>query len=156
MLYKDFSFPRQTDSDGIRQSIFSGGSTLFDITTSTTSAITVTGNSGLNRTYLCTWRHLPVVFDWSAFKSTIFDKANLLGPCAYVSNRTLIGGALQMVNNQTSAACSVSPSLIQWGSAKYNCPTSESWSGTCSSGLFFWQFNNSDLFDNLRKNHFDL
>lgn len=72
------------------------GNTLLDVTTSTTSNVTFTGNSR--------------------------------------SGRALTGGTIQVANNLTGITCSLTPSSVTWGSASCNCPTSGSFSGTCTSG----------------------
>jgi hypothetical protein len=86
-------------NSGIRRKFTTpAGSVILDLTTSTSSPITVTGNSR--------------------------------------TSRTMTGGALTMLNNLTSVSCSVSPSAITWG-ASCNCPTSGSWSGSCSDSTTF-------------------
>lgn len=69
------------------------GTVKLDITTSTTSAIAVTGN-GRNA-------------------------------------RTMSGGAMLITNNLTAVACSLTPASIAW-TASCNCPTSGTWSGSCT------------------------
>ena len=81
---------------GIKRKFTAGGNTLFDNTTTTNSAITITGS---NRT-----------------------------------NRVLTGGSLRVANNLTNVTCDYVPTNVTWAGTTCNCPTSGSWSGTCSSG----------------------
>lgn len=83
-------------NDGINRRFSLSGTTLFDQTTSVTSAITVTGTSR--------------------------------------TSRVMSGGTLQVVNNLTSVTCSFSPTNVTWAGGTCNCPTSGSWSGTCTDG----------------------
>jgi hypothetical protein len=83
-------------NDGINRKFTLSGTTLFDQTTSVTSAITVTGTSR--------------------------------------TSRVMNGGTLQVVNNLTSVTCSFSPTNVTWTGGTCNCPTSGSWSGTCTDG----------------------
>lgn len=86
----DFSF----ESSGIRRTFVSPkGSTILDITSSTSSPITVSGTTR--------------------------------------AGRVMTGGGLTIVNNLTSVSCSLAPSAVTWV-AGCNCPTSGSWSGSCS------------------------
>lgn len=83
-------------NDGIRRVIASsGGETLFDFTTSTTSAISVSGASR--------------------------------------SGRSISGGALRVTNNASGVYCDFTPSSVTWSSG-CNCPTSGSFSASCSDG----------------------
>lgn len=83
-------------SDGIRRVITVGGSTPYDFTTATTSAITITGTTR--------------------------------------ASRVMTGGAVRVTDNLTSVTCDYSPSNVTWSSSSCNCPTSGSWSGSCSNG----------------------
>ena len=49
------------------------------------------------------------------------------------NNRTLTGGVLRITNNLTAVTCDFTPSALNWSSS-CNCPTSGSWSATCSDG----------------------
>lgn len=82
---------------GIRRVYTSGsGNAIADITTATTSDITI---SGTTRT-----------------------------------NRVINGGVLQVTNNLTNEVCNVSPNNVTWTSGACSCPTSGTWTGTCSTG----------------------
>ncbi|WP_409479383.1 hypothetical protein [Pseudobdellovibrio sp. HCB154] len=82
---------------GIRRVYTSGsGNAIADITTLTTSDITI---SGTTRT-----------------------------------NRVINGGVLQVTNNLTNEVCNVSPNNVTWTSGSCSCPTSGTWTGTCSTG----------------------
>lgn len=84
-------------NSGIRRVYSSGsGSAIADITTATTSDITI---SGTTRT-----------------------------------DRVVNGGTLQVTNNLTNEVCNVSPNNVAWTSASCSCPTSGTWTGTCSTG----------------------
>jgi hypothetical protein len=83
------------ENDGIRRVLAVSGTTLYDFTTTTTSAIGITGT---NR-----------------------------------SGRVMSGGSLRVTNNLSSGTCDYVPSALTWGST-CNCPTSGSWTGTCSDG----------------------
>lgn len=85
------------NNTGVRRT-FTGnnGSVALDMTTQTTSDITLTGNSRLNR--------------------------------------TITGGSLQLTNNLNSQVCTVSPNAVTWTSANCGCPTSGTWTGSCSTG----------------------
>lgn len=81
---------------GIKRKFTSGSNTLFDNTTSTNSAITITGS----------------------------DR----------NNRVMSGGSLRVTNNLSSVTCDYVPTNVTWAGTSCNCPTSGSWSGTCSDG----------------------
>lgn len=81
---------------GIKRKFTAGANTLFDNTTTTNSAITITGS---DRT-----------------------------------NRVVSGGSLRVANNLTSITCDYVPTNVTWAGTTCNCPTSGSWSGTCSDG----------------------
>lgn len=49
------------------------------------------------------------------------------------ATRSITGGALQVTNNLNSQVCTLSPSSVQWTDG-CNCPTSGSWTGSCSTG----------------------
>jgi hypothetical protein len=93
-------------NSGIRRTFVTPkGTTLLDITTSTSSPIVVTGN---NR-----------------------------------NTRSMSGGSLVVANNLNGVSCSLSPSSVAW-TASCNCPTSGSWSGSCSdSSTFSVAFNST-------------
>ncbi len=50
------------------------------------------------------------------------------------ANRVINGGALAVTNNLTNQVCTVSPNNVAWTSTTCNCPTSGTWTGTCSTG----------------------
>ncbi len=50
------------------------------------------------------------------------------------ANRVVNGGALQITNNLTAQVCTVSPNDVTWASSSCNCPTSGTWTGSCSTG----------------------
>lgn len=86
-------------NSGIRRTFVTPkGNTILDITSTTGSAISVTGN---NR-----------------------------------NTRTMSGGSLIINNNLTNVSCTLTPSAVSWTSS-CNCPTSGSWSGTCSDSSTF-------------------
>ena len=82
-------------NDGINRKFTAAGSTLFDQTTTTTTAITVTGTSR--------------------------------------ANRVMNGGSLRVTNNLNAVTCDYAPTNVTWATG-CNCPTSGSWSGSCSDG----------------------
>ncbi|AZZ35938.1 hypothetical protein CIK05_03730 [Bdellovibrio sp. qaytius] len=85
------------NNTGIRRVYTSAsGATLADMTTMTTSDITI---SGTTRT-----------------------------------DRVINGGALQVKNNLTSQVCTATPNNVAWTSMTCNCPTSGTWTGSCSTG----------------------
>ncbi len=84
------------ESDGIRRLFTVSGTTLFDFTSETTSAMTVTGT---NR-----------------------------------GSRVLSGGVLRVTNNSTGVTCDLVPASVAW-TTNCNCPTTGSWTGTCSNGV---------------------
>jgi hypothetical protein len=45
--------------------------------------------------------------------------------------RTMSGGGITIVNNLTSVSCTMTPTSVAWTSG-CNCPTTGSWSGTCT------------------------
>lgn len=49
------------------------------------------------------------------------------------SNRVINGGTLRVTNNLTGVVCDYSPSSVAWSST-CNCPTSGTWSGSCTDG----------------------
>lgn len=49
------------------------------------------------------------------------------------ANRSLTGGTLQVTNNLNGQVCTITPSSVTWISG-CNCPTSGSWTGSCTSG----------------------
>lgn len=83
-------------NDGINRVFTFNSSTLLDQTTSTTSAITITGT---DRT-----------------------------------SRVMSGGGLRVADNLSGVSCTYVPSAVTWSSGACNCPTSGSWTGTCSNG----------------------
>lgn len=50
------------------------------------------------------------------------------------TNRVMSGGSLNVTNNLTSVVCNYVPTNVTWAGGTCNCPTSGSWSGTCSDG----------------------
>lgn len=83
-------------NSGIQRSFTTAaGSVLLDVTTKTTSDISISGSSR--------------------------------------ASRQVTGGVLQVTNNLNGQVCTISPSSVQWTST-CNCPTSGSWTGSCSSG----------------------
>ncbi|MBS1960196.1 MAG: hypothetical protein JST80_12035 [Bdellovibrionales bacterium] len=48
--------------------------------------------------------------------------------------RVVNGGTLRVTNNISGVTCDYSPTAVTWTSANCVCPTSGSWSGTCSDG----------------------
>lgn len=50
------------------------------------------------------------------------------------TDRVVDGGALQVTNNITNEVCTVSPNNVVWTSGNCSCPTSGTWTGSCSTG----------------------
>lgn len=50
------------------------------------------------------------------------------------TSRVMSGGSLNVTNNLTSVVCNYIPTGVTWAGTTCNCPTSGSWSGTCSNG----------------------
>lgn len=81
---------------GIRRVYTAGnGSVVADMTTSTTSDISI---SGTTRT-----------------------------------DRVVNGGSIQITDNLNSQSCTVTPNNVAWTSTSCNCPTSGTWTGSCTT-----------------------
>lgn len=50
------------------------------------------------------------------------------------TDRVINGGLLTVTNNLNSQVCTVTPNNVAWTSAGCNCPTSGTWTGSCSTG----------------------
>ena len=50
------------------------------------------------------------------------------------TSRVMNGGSLNVTNNLTSVVCNYVPTNVTWAGGTCNCPTSGSWSGSCSNG----------------------
>jgi hypothetical protein len=50
------------------------------------------------------------------------------------TNRSITSGTLQLTNNLNGQVCNVTPNTVTWTSASCNCPTSGTWTGSCSTG----------------------
>lgn len=50
------------------------------------------------------------------------------------TSRVMTGGSLRVTNNLNTLTCDYVPTNVTWASGACNCPTSGSWSGTCSNG----------------------
>lgn len=50
------------------------------------------------------------------------------------TSRVMSGGSLNVTNNLTSVVCNYVPTNVTWAISSCNCPTSGSWSGSCSNG----------------------
>lgn len=50
------------------------------------------------------------------------------------SNRVMSGGSLNVTNNLSAVVCNYVPTNVTWAGGTCNCPTSGSWSGSCSDG----------------------
>lgn len=50
------------------------------------------------------------------------------------TDRVVNGGTLQVTNNLTNEVCNVTPNNVAWTSSTCSCPTSGTWTGTCSTG----------------------
>ncbi len=50
------------------------------------------------------------------------------------SNRIMNGGSLNVTNNLNAVVCNYIPTNVTWAGGTCNCPTSGSWSGSCSNG----------------------
>ena len=84
-------------------------------------------NDGINRKF--TTADASVLFDQTTSVS-VSSPITVTGGAR--SGRVMNGGTLHVVNNLTSVTCDYSPTNVTW-SAGCNCPTSGSWTGTCSN-----------------------
>lgn len=50
------------------------------------------------------------------------------------TGRVVNGGSLQVTDNITNEVCTVSPNNVTWTTSSCSCPTSGTWSGSCSTG----------------------
>ncbi|MEK6578052.1 MAG: hypothetical protein AABZ55_02390 [Bdellovibrionota bacterium] len=72
--------------------------------------------------------------------STLFDFTTTTSSAITITgttrgSRSVSGGALVVTNNistSTYSSCTFSPSSVTWGSSSCNCPTSGTWSGSCT------------------------
>jgi len=115
------------------------GATLTTTNTgSVGQRLTWTSGSGTSRVFSFTNDGVKRVFTTSG-GSTLFDFTTTTGSAITVTgttrgNRTMSGGSLVVVNNLNSNSCTFVPSSVSWGSSSCNCPTSGSWSATCTNG----------------------
>lgn len=84
-------------------------------------------NSGLRRRYV------------TSAGSTAFDMTVSTGTDLSISqasssrtNRSISAGTLIITNNLNSVSCTLTPSSVTWGASNCNCPTSGSWTGSCT------------------------
>ena len=71
--------------------------------------------------------------------TTLFDQTTATSGDITVTgtdrtNRVMNNGSLNVTNNLTSVVCNYVPTNVTWASSTCNCPTSGSWSGSCSDG----------------------
>lgn len=53
------------------------------------------------------------------------------------NGRTITGGDILVTNNLTAVTCDFAPAGVTWGAANCNCPTSGTWTATCSDTTSF-------------------
>ncbi len=131
------TFPTTTDAvtrtpnytiTGARGANFSvtapnGGQTI----TKTVSGFSVTNPNGIRRRY-ATGLGNSVLDMTTKITSALTITGNVR------TNRTITGGAILLTNNLNSVTCSLTPASVQWANTNCNCPTSGSWTGSCSTG----------------------
>lgn len=110
---------------GLRGATFAVSATSTGQTITRVNATDFTfSNSGIRRTFV------------TPKGSTILDVTSSTASPITISgttraNRVMTGGGLTITNNLTSVSCTLAPSAVAW-EAGCNCPTSGSWSGSCS------------------------
>ncbi len=84
-------------------------------------------NSGISRSFT-TPKGITLLYLTVATQSDLTFTGNSR------SGRQITGGTLEIENNINSRVCTITPDSVTWGNANCNCPTSGSFTGTCSTG----------------------
>lgn len=97
----------------------------WDSGSGTSKSFSVT-NDGIRRTFSIAGSTL---FDYT---TTITSPISVVGTTR--ASRVMTGGNLRVTNNSSGNVCNFAPTNVTWNSSSCNCPTSGTWSGSCSSG----------------------
>lgn len=81
-------------------------------------------NTGINRKF--TTNSGKVILDVTTSTSAPIAITN-----AGRNSRTVSGGGITVIDNLTALSCTLNPNVVTW-TANCNCPTSGTWSGSCS------------------------
>lgn len=99
--------------------------------------LALVSGAGMNRVFSLSSDGIRRVFTVSG--TTLYDftsetTSDLTVTGSNRGNRVLSGGVLRVTNNSTGVTCDYVPSSVAWTS-NCNCPTTGTWTGTCSNGL---------------------
>lgn len=90
------------------------------------SRVFTLSNDGINRIFTAASTTL--------FNQTTATSGDITITGTSRTSRVMTGGSLNVTNNLTSVVCNYVPTNVTWAGDTCNCPTSGSWSGTCSNG----------------------
>lgn len=96
------------------------------VTAAGTNSVVKFSNDGINRVFS--------IGSTILFNQTTATSGDITVTGTSRSNRVMSGGSLNVTNNLNAVVCNYVPTNVTWAGGTCNCPTSGSWSGSCSNG----------------------
>lgn len=96
------------------------------VTAAGTNSVVKFTNDGINRVFS--------IGSTILFNQTTATSGDITVTGTSRSSRVMSGGSLNVTNNLNAVVCNYVPTNVTWAGGTCNCPTSGSWSGSCSDG----------------------